>query len=567
MTLSGNKQACIAETPCPVRIIFTTDVHGHFFPYDFIKTEPADGSLASVSTYLKSARERYGADNVITLDNGDILQGQPSVYYYNFIDTASGHIVPKILNLMGYDAIGVGNHDIETGTDVLDRVYSQLTIPVISANILHDSNGFPKYKPYTIFCKGGKKIAVLSLITEAIPAWLPKNLWKGLQFAPMFDSAKKYVKLIKDTERPDILIGLFHSGIDSDKKVAGYDENVSMKIAREIDGFDAILYGHDHMETCDTIVNDFGHKVWMLNPANSAMKIGVLTIDENKNVSGELVDISSLQPDPIFISKLNRENDEISKFVGDTIAEIDRTIKISDSYFGPSAFMTLLHKLQLDISGAQISFAAPLSFDGVINAGTMTISDMFTLYKYENMLCTMNLSGAEVKGYLEKAYDLWIQTVTDTQPHIIKFKDKSPTPASNRLENPSYNFDSAAGINYTVDITKPYGERIKILSLTDDTAFDPTAIYTVAVNSYRANGGGSLLTEGAGLPASDLQNRIINSTDRDLRFYMIELLKREKHVKAECYTNWHFIPTDVVKNAIITDKEILFGVDASKIQK
>ena len=229
--------------------------------------------------------------------------------------------------------------------------------------------------------------------------------------------------------------------------------------------------------------------------------------------------------------------------------------------------MSLLHKLQLEISKADISFAAPLSFDATIHAGPITVSDMFTLYKYENMLYVMELTGREIKNYLEEAYSLWTKQITPDQHHLINFASENPTPADNRLAKPSYNFDSAAGIDYTVDVTKPKGEKISILSLSDGRPFSLDSTYTVAVNSYRANGGGDLLTKGAGIPASELNSRVVRATDKDLRYYLIKEIERNPDLHPVDLANWRFVPETVAKKAIAIDRELLFSPQSSKEQK
>lgn len=229
--------------------------------------------------------------------------------------------------------------------------------------------------------------------------------------------------------------------------------------------------------------------------------------------------------------------------------------------------MTLLHRLQLEISGADISMAAPLTSDGVIAAGDMRVADMFTLYKYENFLCTLRLTGKEIKDYLEFSYSLWTDTISNANPHLIKYASHSPTPADNRLKNPSYNFDSASGIIYTVDITKPKGQKINIVSLSSGEPFVPDSVYTVAVNSYRAGGGGDHLTLGAGLSIPELKKRVITSTDKDLRYYLMKAIERRGRLEPEVENNWRFIPTDKAAEAIAVDRLILFGPKSSKNQK
>lgn len=552
-------------------IVFTTDVHGNFFPYDFIRLKKSDGSLARVASAVDSLREKFGKNNVVLLDNGDILQGQPTVYYYNFIDTVSTHIAADIYDFMEYDAATVGNHDIETGHPVYDRVRSQCGIPVLAANVIDTATGQPYFTPYTIIRRDGLKIAVLGLLTPAIPAWLPERLWAGMRFEPMQETAEKWIKVIRETENPDLVIGLFHSGHDSSKTTGGFIENASLDIARNVDGFDAVFMGHDHVEFMDTITNRFGHTVHVLNPANNAMNIGVLTVEKTPggklNLRSRIEDIRSCPPSPEFMKKFGDRAGDVKKFVEKRIGSLSDSIYSRDAFFGPSAFMTLIHNLQKLISRAEISMAAPLTSDGVIAAGPLKVADMFTLYKYENTLCTLRLTGKEIKDYLEYSYNLWIDTPSDSCHHIIKFESQSPTAAANRLKNPSYNFDSASGITYTVNIGKPFGERIDITATADGKPFELDRTYTVALNSYRAGGGGNHLTEGAGIAPDELTGRIVSSTDKDLRYYLMKIVESSGTIEAAVETNWRFIPEKEADEAIAVDRELLFGRSSSKNQK
>lgn len=552
-------------------VVYTTDVHGNFFPYDFIRLQPAKGSMARVASYVESLRDSLGAENLLLLDNGDILQGQPTAYYYNYIDTAAVNIASAIYDFMRYDAATVGNHDIETGHAVYDKWKRQTSTPILGANVIDKKTGLPYFTPYTVINRGGMKIAVIGLLTPAIPAWLPENLWSGLEFLPMQETARKWVKIVREAENPDIIIGLFHSGHDASKSTSGYRENESLVVARETEGFDAVLMGHDHQLFCDTVVNPAGHKVSVLNPANNAMNVGVLNITETApgqfRVSGRIDDITDIEPSQAFMDHFAARQKDVTRFVSRKIADITDSITTRDAFFGPSAFMTLLHNLQLDISGADISMAAPLTNDGVIAAGEMRVADMFTLYKYENFLCTLRMTGREIKDYLEFSYSLWTDCISDTNPHLIRFASDRPTPNENRLKKPSYNFDSASGIIYTVDITKPKGGKINIISLSSGKPFNPDSTYTVAVNSYRAGGGGDHLTLGAGISPADLKARVVSSTDKDLRFYLMKTIERQGLLQPTVELNWLFIPPDKAAEAIAIDRDLLFGPQSSKNQK
>ena len=130
-----------------LRIIETSDVHGSFYPYDFINRRDVKGSLARVHTYVEDLRQQYG-DNVLLFDNGDILQGQPSAYYYNYIDQQSRHLAGEMLSFMGYDAGNMGNHDVEVSRPVFDRWANDCDFPILGANIIETATGKPHFKPY-----------------------------------------------------------------------------------------------------------------------------------------------------------------------------------------------------------------------------------------------------------------------------------------------------------------------------------------------------------------------------------------------------------------------------------
>lgn len=548
-------------------VIETSDVHGNFFPYNFITRTDWPGSMARVATYIDSLRADRGDEALILLDNGDILQGQPTVYYYNFIDTASTHIVNDIMRFMRYDAATLGNHDIETGHNVYDRYVAGSPAPVLGANIIDAATGEPYVKPYVIMERDGVRVAVLGMITEAIPAWLPETLWSGLRFDNMVEAAKKWVAEIQEREHPDAIIGLFHSGGNSDTRTAGFMENASVEVARRVPGFDAVLMGHDHRVWNLREANADGDTVVVLNPANNAVNVGRLDLTftvgadgkvTDKHIDGSIVDVSALAPSQVYMERFAPQMAEVERFVSRPIGRATGRFLSRDAFFGPSAFMDLIHRLQLEIARADVSMAAPLSFDAAIDTGTVTMADMFSLYKYENMLYTMALTGREIKDYLEESYDLWTNQVTGPGEHVIRFGSASPKPGDNRLKYPSYNFDSAAGIDYTVDVTKPKGEKITITGMTDGRPFDPDATYRVAINSYRGNGGGDLLTKGAGIPHDELAGRIIESTDKDLRYYLMKAIEEKGTIEPTVTRNWRFIPEEIAAPALEQDSVILF---------
>lgn len=558
----------LASRCVDLTLIHTTDVHGNFFPHDYINQKPGEGSIARVMTYIDSIRTTKGRDNVILLDGGDILQGQPTVYLYNFEDTCSQHIASRVYNFMEYDAITIGNHDVETGHAVYDRFNSQLHNGFVAANVIEKQTGKPYFEPYRIIERQGIRIAVLGLLTPAIPAWLPQNLWSGLEFEDMVDSARKWITIINENENPDLIVGLFHAGNDASRHTGEYLENASMIIAKSVPGFDIVLTGHDHNRYNSVILNDAGESVVVLNPANNAENVSEvaisLRIDDSgkiteRKITGNIVSVKNLEPSQRFMNEFKTDLSKIENYVNRKIGVSTGDFTTRDAYFGPSAFIRLIHDLQLKITGAEISMAAPLSFDATIKQGDIRISDMFKLYKYENQLYVMNLSGKEVKDYLEYSYSNWVNTMEPGDKHILKFASPTPTAANSALLNPAYNFDSAAGIRYRVDVTREPGNKVTIISMENGEPFELDRIYRVAVNSYRGNGGGDHLTRGAGIAHNQLTSRIVWATDRDMRFYLIKEIETMGKITPNNVKNWEFVPRDIVEPAITNDNKILFS--------
>ncbi len=565
--------ACNEGEKHSISILETTDIHGVILPWDFIENRELDASLAEVAGYVRILRSTN--KTVFLLDNGDNLQGQPAVYFYNFIDTVSPHLLSEVMNWMGYDACTAGNHDIETGHSVYDRLAREYNFPLLAANAVDISTGKPYFKPYVILEKDNVKIAVFGMVTPAIPTWLPEELYSGIEFRDMVQTAEIWMPEILK-QKPDLVVGMFHSGWNTENENYKQDqllyENSTSSVAWKVPGFDIIFCGHDHRPANEKFVNSAGDTILILNGGSHSQFIARADVElkpkgifrkMEKTISGELVRVNELDPDADFIDRFKEYEETVNAYVTQVIGYQSETISSRDSYFGSSAFTDMIHTIQMEITGADISFAAPLSFDVTIPKGPVTVGDMFKLYKYENMLYTMRLTGEEILKYLEFSYSKWFNTMVSPDDYLLKYRfDKNGKPVITNgrawLANASYNFDSAVGIEYTVDVSKPEGGRVNISSFTDGRPFVKQQEYTVAINSYRGNGGGGHLTSGAGIDQDKLRERVITSTEKDLRYYILQSIEKERSISPKPLNNWKVVPEKWVHERVPVEKKLLF---------
>lgn len=550
----------MAKSPKTVtlRIVETSDVHGAFFPYNFTERRDMSGTMARVSSYLKRQRKEMG-NRLILLENGDILQGQPTCYYTNFVATDKPNIAAEVVNYMKYDAQTFGNHDVEVGHKVYDKWIKELNCPVVGANIIDLKSGKPYVEPYVIIEREGVRVAILGMLTPAIPNWLHQSLWSGMRFEEMVSCTKRWVKILREQEKADVVIGLFHSGWDGGIVTDEYDEDATQKVAEQVEGLDVIFFGHDHRERNTTVKN-----VLCLDPSCNAQKVAVATIQvRNGKVTskkGELIDVTKEPLDEDFMRHFQPRIDEVKAFVERKIGVFNENMLSRDAFFGPAAFVDLIHQLQLEHTGADVSFTAPLTFNSEIKAGPVYQSDMFKLYRFENGIYVVRMTGKEIRNFLEMSYDQWVNTMTSPDDHIMLLAPKvAGDNQRENFKNFTFNFDSAAGIDYVVDVTKPDGQKVHILQFSDGRPFDENAWYRVAMNSYRGNGGGELLVRGAGIPLDSIPQRIEYQSERDQRHYLTEMIERDGSITPKSLNNWRFIPEAWALPAIERDRKLIFG--------
>ena len=417
-----------------------------------------------------------------------------------------------------------------------------------------------------ILKRHGVKIAVLGYTNANIRAWLDESLWKGMEFKSLIPLVQEDVDRVRAKERPQVVIVAVHSGTGlGDGTIY---ESQGKDLLRTLRGVDFLVCSHDHSALA--IQQD---SICLINSGSHARNIGHgrinLTLKDGKVVSktvgADIIKVNAARVDTAMEAKFHPDFEKVKAFTLREVGSLDTDLLSRDSYAGMCPYMNLIHTLTISPDVAQISFAAPLAFNKEIKAGKLVYNDLFTIYPYENQLVVIRMKGDEILRYLEYSYDNWIQTYTPGG-HVLKIEegeDQRTFQTGWHFVNRSYNFDSAAGLVYTVDVTKPYGERVKIASLAGGDQFCADSTYNVSMTSYRAAGGGNLLSKGAGIDTGNMDDRIVARLD-DIRNVLYDYVQHVGTIKVSELSNpailgdWKFIPSQA-SPALRADMKLLFG--------
>ena len=549
------------------RVLTTNDVHGRYFDSLYVE-DGVRNSLMTAAWTVDSVRTAAGKENVLLVDVGDFLQGDNAAYYYNFVDTTSRHIFARMAEYMDYDAVIVGNHDVETGHAAYDRLRSQLDMPFLAANAIRTDNGEAYFQEYTIIRRHGLRIAIVGFTNPGIPGWLSPELWSGMEFRELLPYAQEVVDRVAAKENPDVMIVAVHGGVGRGNPQQ--IENPGMALFQSLEGVDLLLCAHDHRP----VVHD-ADSIALVNAGSHCKYVGQgivnVTVRDGKVVKkssdASLIAVSPDKADVEMREIFAGDFAKVKEFTVREVGSLEMPLKTVDAYRGMSDYINLIHTLSLGCEPAQVSLAAPLTYDGVVPAGTVLYNDLFTIYPFENQLFVVKMTGKEIKDCLEYSYDNWIYTYDPSKPHLLKIRNSSDPRTGQKgwsFVGRSYNFDSAGGLIYDVDITKPYGKRLNIRSFADGSAFDEAAVYNVAMTSYRANGGGGLLKQGAGIDTGNIGERVV-ARYPEIREMLYEFIQEHGAITHELVADpavighWEFVPATIARKALDADMKLLFG--------
>lgn len=549
-------------------LLTTNDVHGTYFDSTYTSAKTRK-SLMAVAWSVDSVRAAAGKENVILVDAGDILQGDNAAYYFNYVDTTQTHVYTRMAAYMGYDAIAVGNHDIETGHPVYDRIAREMKaagIPFLAGNARKDSDGSPYFPEYTVLKRHGLKIAILGFTNPNMKNWLAESVWRGITFESLIPRVQQTVDAVRAKEKPQVIIVAVHSGTGREGEASL--ESQGMDLLHSLEGVDFLVCSHDH----HPYVVSRGNTA-LINSGSHCRFMGHghirLTVKGGKVVAREteadLIPIDKCKVDTVMEKLFHPDYEAVKAFTLKEVGELKAELRTRDGYAGMCDYLNLVHTLCLGCSPAQISFAAPLTYNGTVPAGTLVYNDLFTIYPFENQLYVVKMTGREIHDYLEYSYDQWINTVSRPGEHILKITPRHDSRTGQQgwsFVNRSYNFDSAAGIYYTVDVTKPSGSRVDIASMAGGQPFDPEKTYFVAMTSYRASGGGGIL-QAIGIDTDKITDRVVEYYPeiRNILYnYLLEHGSIDPAVIGDPARigRWRFVPEGLAAKGIAADMQLLF---------
>ncbi|MFN2577939.1 MAG: bifunctional UDP-sugar hydrolase/5'-nucleotidase [Pyrinomonadaceae bacterium] len=514
-----------------VVILSTTDMHGRIFPIDYYTNKYDNVGIAKVATLVKEARKND--PDLLLIDSGDTIQGTPLEYFHNKRNNNPPDPMMLTMNALHYDSMTVGNHEYNFGLQILEKARREAKFPWLSANTYDTATGTTHYQPYIVKEVQGVRVGVLGLTTPAIPNWENRPNYEGLEFHETVSEAKKWVPVLRDKEKADVVVIAMHMGIEEDLRTGQLNpsnvsnENAAVAIARQVPGVDVILMGHTHREVADLFVNGV-----LLTQANRwASHVARVDLYLEKGganhwhtvaETSRTIPVTEKTEIDSEMAKLGEPYDkETQAWLRRAIGESAEELVADQCRLQDSAIIDLIQRVQLEAGRADVSMAACFNERARIPKGKVTVRDIAGLYEYENTLVTVEMTGQQLKDALE---------------HSARyFNEYQPGKNLNELIDtrvPGFNFDIAQGVSYDIDVTRPFGQRIQNLKFKGQP-LSPAQKLRVVTNNYRLNGGGGF-TMYKNAP-------VVYRSSEEVRELIIDWVERNKTVATQADNNWRIV--------------------------
>ncbi len=515
-------------------IMSTTDVHGWVMPWDYYADAPEERyGLAKAATLIDSIRNEHNF--TLLLDAGDWLQGNPFAEYFATVDTTQPFPFLQAVDYLNYDAVVLGNHEFDFSVDLLNKRIRETRTPIIGANMYHHNTDEPVFKPYVMKSFGDLTIGIVGLNTPGTAVWNRPRVEGRIDFIDGVEAAQRFVPKIID-EGADIVIVLTHTGLEGGSTYAIADvgeENFGQQIAETVAGVDHVVLGHHHrVIESKSITGPDGREVGIVMAGRWASHLGVseltVTFDEDNNrwividQKSKALPVIDAEPHQGLVGLVKNAHEEVRAYVNQPLAQTPVRWSAERARVEDTPIIDLIQHVQKEVTGADLSAAAAFNPNVAFGPGDIRLRHIAQLYPYENTLYVLEVNGKQVRDFLEYTSRYYLQPETGEKPRV-------------NPNWPGYNFDMFAGVEYILDLRKPVGERVVELtregvSVTDDD------IFTMAVNSYRAVGGGGfdMLADA----------RVIEEIDKSVRGMIIDYVREKGEIKPEDVfeKNWRIVP-------------------------
>ena len=518
-----------------IAVMSTADVHGRVRAWDYYRDqEEPRYALSKVATLVDSVRAIH--EHTVLLDAGDWLQGNPFAEYFALHDPQNRHYpFLAVTDHMDYDAIVLGNHEFNFGLEYLNRQIEMTDTPIIGANIYHHGTDDPAYPPYVISEVAGIRLAIVGLTTPGSAVWDRPRVEGILDFGDGLEAARRFVQEVREDHRADVVIILAHTGLDGGTSYHRDDlgdENFGRAVGENVPGVDLLVLGHTHRAIDDVMLEGAdGRVVGVIQPGRWASHLGVAELDIVRQEDGTIrvVSISTanhsvaeVDEHPEIVTLTLEAHEDVVAFVTEPMAMTDDEWSARDARRKDTPIIDLIQVVQKEQTGAQLSAAAAFNTSVAFGPGPVTRGDIALLYPYFNTLYKMEVTGEQIRSFLEH-----------TSQYYTTQTDEQGNPVVNRGW-PGFNFDMLAGVTYELDLRNQPGERVtKLMYEGEPVAMDDR--FTMAVNSYRAEGGGGF---------DMLQDATVLMTiDRSVGDMILEYLQEKEVIRHDDVfkENWHLV--------------------------
>lgn len=454
-------------------IYFTSDIHGYFSPLDYATGIHADTGAANCMAQFQND------GNTLIIDGGDTLQGSPFTYYLHKNGLEAPCVPAEVMNCGGYDFFTLGNHDFNYGQDYLNRYIRSMDAYCLCANV-EGLQGVEKTAVVTM--ENGLRVGLTGIVTHHVNVWEKSENLKGLTISEPVPAAKAALEELK-RENLDITVCIYHGGFENDLDtgvlLSDTDENQGYRICRELD-FDVLLTGHQHIPiTPRKVLNTYICQT--PDKAKQFVKME-LQVDGNTVTMQGSLEQAGNETASDAAAILAPLDEAAAKWLDTPVGHLDVPLLPEDhivmAEFG-SGIANFFNQVQLDASGADVSCTS-LGNEVKGFQQDITVRDVVATYIYPNTLDTLLVNRAVLKAALERCAQYFALRPDGTLEVSQDFL---------RPKVEHYNYDYFAGIQVTMDVRRPVGDRVTSIRFQGQELSD-TRELTLCMNNYRSSGTG-----------------------------------------------------------------------------